>query len=510
MLFNSYNFMIFFPIVVLVYFFIPKKLRYIWLLIVSYYFYMGWNAEYALLIAFSTVATFLSGLLIDRCNEKFYDIQSDQEINERKRRKYKKLIVAICFIVNIGILVFFKYFDFLLNNINVLLSIVGISTIHKSFDVLLPVGISFYTFQALSYTIDVYRGDIKAEKNFFRYALFVSFFPQLVAGPIERSKNLLEQINSVEQINVWNYERIIQGLTLMLWGLFQKMVIADRAAILVDQVYNSFWMYGSIELILATVLFAVQIYCDFGSYSLIAIGCAKVMGFTLMENFNTPYFATSIKDFWRRWHISLSTWFKDYLYIPLGGNRGSSIRNNLNIIITFLVSGLWHGASWSFIIWGSLHGMYQVIGKCLMPIREKIKLKYNIRTENFSYKLGQILTTFILVDFAWIFFRMNSLKQSIQFIGRIVTRWDPWVLFDKSLYTIGLTQTEVNVLILSLVILFLVDLVRYLKGVTIDVFLSEQNLWFKWGVAFLLLFGIIIFGIYGPSLEARQFIYFQF
>lgn len=510
MLFNSYNFMIFFPIVVLVYFFIPKKLRYIWLLIVSYYFYMGWNVEYALLIAFSTVATFLSGLLIDRCNEKFYDIQSDQETNERKRNKYKKLIVAICFIVNIGILVFFKYFDFLLNNINVLLSIVGVSTIHKSFDVLLPVGISFYTFQALSYTIDVYRGDIKAEKNFFKYALFVSFFPQLVAGPIERSKNLLEQINSVEQINVWNYERIIQGLTLMLWGLFQKMVIADRAAILVDQVYNSFWMYGSIELILATVLFAVQIYCDFGSYSLIAIGCAKVMGFTLMENFNTPYFATSIKDFWRRWHISLSTWFKDYLYIPLGGNRGSSIRNNLNIIITFLVSGLWHGASWSFIIWGSLHGMYQVIGKCLMPIREKIKLKFNIRTENFSYKLGQILTTFILVDFAWIFFRMNSLKQSIQFIVRIVTRWDPWVLFDKSLYTIGLNQTEVNVLILSLVILFLVDLVRYLKGVTIDVFLSEQNLWFKWGVAFLLLFGIIIFGIYGPSLEARQFIYFQF
>lgn len=510
MLFNSYNFMIFFPVVVLVYFFIPKKLRYIWLLIVSYYFYMGWNVEYALLIAFSTVATFLSGLLIDRCNEKFYDIQSDQEINERKRNKYKKMIVAICFIVNIGILVFFKYFDFLLNNINVLLSIVGVSTIHKSFDVLLPVGISFYTFQALSYTIDVYRGDIKAEKNFFKYALFVSFFPQLVAGPIERSKNLLEQINSVEQINVWNYERIIQGLTLMLWGLFQKMVIADRAAILVDQVYNSFWMYGSIELILATVLFAVQIYCDFGSYSLIAIGCAKVMGFTLMENFNTPYFATSIKDFWRRWHISLSTWFKDYLYIPLGGNRGSSIRNNLNIIITFLVSGLWHGASWSFIIWGSLHGMYQVIGKCLMPIREKIKLKFNIRTENFSYKLGQILTTFILVDFAWIFFRMNSLKQSIQFIVRIVTRWDPWVLFDKSLYTIGLNQTEVNVLILSLVILFLVDLVRYLKGVTIDVFLSEQNLWFKWGVAFLLLFGIIIFGIYGPSLEARQFIYFQF
>ena len=510
MLFNSYNFMIFFPVVVLVYFFIPKKLRYIWLLIVSYYFYMGWNVEYALLIAFSTVATFLSGLLIDRCNEKFYDIQSDQETNERKRNKYKKMIVAICFIVNIGILVFFKYFDFLLNNINVLLSIVGVSTIHKSFDVLLPVGISFYTFQALSYTIDVYRGDIKAEKNFFKYALFVSFFPQLVAGPIERSKNLLEQINSVEQINVWNYERIIQGLTLMLWGLFQKMVIADRAAILVDQVYNSFWMYGSIELILATVLFAVQIYCDFGSYSLIAIGCAKVMGFTLMENFNTPYFATSIKDFWRRWHISLSTWFKDYLYIPLGGNRGSSIRNNLNIIITFLVSGLWHGASWSFIIWGSLHGMYQVIGKCLMPIREKIKLKFNIRTENFSYKLGQILTTFILVDFAWIFFRMNSLKQSIQFIVRIVTRWDPWVLFDKSLYTIGLNQTEVNVLILSLVILFLVDLVRYLKGVTIDVFLSEQNLWFKWGVAFLLLFGIIIFGIYGPSLEARQFIYFQF
>lgn len=511
MLFNSYNFMIFFPSVVLVYFFIPKKLRYIWLLIVSYYFYMGWNAEYALLIAFSTVATFLSGILIDRCNEKFCHIQTDQETEVAKYNKYKKLIVVICFSVNVGILVFFKYFDFLLDNMNVLLSSVGEGvTLHKKFDVLLPVGISFYTFQALSYSMDVYRGEIKAEKNLFRYALFVSFFPQLVAGPIERSKNLLKQINSVEEINVWEYERIVQGLILMLWGLFQKIVIADRAAILVDQVYNSFWMYGSIELILATVLFAVQIYCDFGSYSLIAIGCAKVMGFTLMENFNTPYFATSIKDFWRRWHISLSTWFKDYLYIPLGGNRCSDKRNSLNIVITFLVSGLWHGASWSFIAWGSLHGIYQVIGKYLDPIKEKIELKFHIKTENFSYKLGQILLTFVLVDFAWIFFRMNSLKQSIQFIIRIVSRWDPWVLFDKSLYTIGLNQTEVHILILSLVILLLVDLVRCLKGVTIDIFLSEQNLWFKWTVALLLLFGIIIFGIYGPSLEARQFIYFQF
>lgn len=502
MLFNSYDFMLFFPIVIAVYFIIPKKVRYIWLLITSYYFYMGWNPQYAILIAISTVITYFSGVLIDRYNQR--------AVRSIPGGGYKKWVVAGSFVTNIGILIFFKYFDFLLGNFNSILSAVGITAVEKPFDVILPVGISFYTFQALSYTMDVYRGDIKAEKNILRYALFVSFFPQLVAGPIERSKNLLIQVNEVEKINVWEYSRIAEGGILMLWGMFQKMVIADRVAIVVDQVYDSYWMYGSIELILATVLFAVQIYCDFASYSLIAIGAAKVMGFSLMENFNTPYFARSVQEFWKRWHISLSTWFRDYLYIPLGGNRCSKAKKYRNVMITFLVSGLWHGASWSFITWGGLHGFYQIVGAVLKPWKEKMIDRFQIKSKSFSYKLGQLLVTFILVDFAWIFFRMNSLKYSLEFIHRIFSKWNPWVLFDQSLYNLGLNQSEVHILFFSIIILFLIDLIRYKKSITLDIFLREQCLWFRWGAIFILLFYIIIFGIYGPAFEAKQFIYFQF
>ena len=268
---------------------------------------------------------------------------------------------------------FFKYFDFILENINAVLNQVNVTVIHSPFDIILPVGISFYTFQALGYSIDVYRGEIKAEKNFFKYALFVSFFPQLVAGPIERSKNLLQQIDSIEDIKVFNYRRICNGLILMLWGFFLKMVLADRIAVLVNTVFDKYYMYSSFELVVAAVGFAVQIYCDFSSYSTIACGAAEVMGFRFMENFESPYFSLSIKEFWRRWHISLSTWFKDYLYIPLGGNRCSKVRNNVNLMITFLVSGLWHGANWTFIASGeAIHGMYQVIGRILSPNQRKV------------------------------------------------------------------------------------------------------------------------------------------
>lgn len=356
MQFNSFDFLCFFPIVIAIYFVIPRKTRYLWLLAASYYFYMGWNPKYALLIAFSTVVTYFSGIFIEKINNRISD-KNETDEEYKKAIRQKKQVVAVSFTVNLLILVFFKYFDFLLGNINGILSRFGISIVEKPFDVLLPVGISFYTFQALSYTMDVYRNEIKAEKNILKYALFVSFFPQLVAGPIERSKNLLKQIETVHTFDLWNYERITKGLTVMLWGFFQKMVIADRIAILVDNVYDKYWLYGSSALILATILFAFQIYCDFGSYSNIAIGAAEVMGFSLMENFDTPYFSTSIKEFWRRWHISLSTWFRDYLYIPLGGNRKGTFRKYLNLIITFLVSGLWHGASWSFIVWGDTRSL---------------------------------------------------------------------------------------------------------------------------------------------------------
>ena len=491
MLFNSTEFMIFFPITLILYWIFPKKYRYICLFIASYTFYMFWNPKYALLMGTSTVVTFLSGVLIEKL-------------------KYKRTVVAFSFIINLAILIFFKYFDFLLHNINIVLSALNIQLINKPFDVILPVGISFYTFQALSYTIDVYRGEIKSEKNIIKYALFVSFFPQLVAGPIERSKNLLIQIDNLEKVKRFDYDRITEGFTLMLFGYFQKMVIADRAAILVDTVFNGYYEYNSMALILAAVFFAIQIYCDFGSYSLIAIGTAKVMGINLMENFNTPYFARSVKEFWGRWHISLSTWFRDYLYIPLGGNRCSNIRKSFNILVTFLVSGLWHGANFTFIAWGAIHGIFHIIEEQLKPIKEKYLNKFKIKTNAFSFALIEIVITFIIVDLAWIFFRAETIHDAIHYIQRIFTRIDLWTLFDGTLYGLGLNIFEMNILIIALFILISIDLVKYIRKESIFEFLNKQNLYFRWFVMLFLIFYIIIYGKYGAGFDPKQFIYFQF
>lgn len=331
MLFNSGKFLIFFPIVTLIYFILPKKIRQYWLLIASWYFYMCWNAGYIVLILYSTVITYISGLLIE------------------KNKLKKKFIVAGSFILNLAVLFYFKYFNFGLGMLTKLLAYIHVSVNVPQFDVILPVGISFFTFQALSYTVDVYRGDIYAEKNFFKYALFVSFFPQLVAGPIERSKNLLKQISEPK---TFDYDRTRDGILLMLWGYFLKMVLADRIAIFVDTVYGDVSVYSGYYIALATILFAFQIYCDFAGYSIIAMGTARIIGIQLMDNFESPYFATSVAEFWRRWHISLTSWFRDYLYIPLGGNKKGKIRKYANEMIVFLASGLWHGASVSFVIWG--------------------------------------------------------------------------------------------------------------------------------------------------------------
>ncbi|MEI0478172.1 MBOAT family O-acyltransferase [Brachyspira pulli] len=491
MLFNSTEFMIFFPITLILYWIFPKKYRYICLFIASYTFYMFWNPKYALLMGTSTVITFLSGVLIEKL-------------------KYKRTVVAFSFIINLAILVFFKYFDFLLQNINIVLSLFNIKLIEKPFDIILPVGISFYTFQALSYTIDVYRGEIKSEKNIIKYALFVSFFPQLVAGPIERSRNLLIQVDNLDKIKRFDYDRITEGLLLMLFGYFQKMVIADRAAILVDTVFNAYYEYNSMALILAAVFFAIQIYCDFGSYSLIAIGTAKVMGINLMENFNTPYFARGIKEFWGRWHISLSTWFRDYLYIPLGGNRCSKFRKSFNILVTFLVSGLWHGANFTFIAWGAIHGIFHIIEEQLKPIKEKYFNKFNIKTNVFSFIILEIIITFVIVDLAWIFFRAETIHDAIFYIQRIFTRIDLWTLFDGTLYTLGLNRFEMNLLIIALFILMSVDLIKYIRKESIFEFLSKQNLYFRWFVILFLIFYIIVYGKYGAGFDPKQFIYFQF
>lgn len=523
MLFNSTEFILFFPAVLILYFLVPKKMRVYILLVASYIFYMGWNAKYALLMAFSTVVTYVSGLIIDKANSKKLLLMAadstDTEIQSDENKKQiailqqrKKAALIGCLVVNLAILFMFKYFDFFIDNINSLLSVFNISVIEKKFSLVLPVGISFYTFQALSYTLDVYRGDIPVEKSFVRYALFVSFFPQLVAGPIERSGNLLKQIDNAHNIKLFDLKRITNGLIVMLWGFFQKMVIADRISTLADFAlsHGKIWNADSMVLIIGVLAFSLQIYCDFSSYSTIAIGAAEVMGFSLMENFRTPYFATSIKEFWNRWHISLSTWFKDYLYIPLGGNRKGEARKYLNLLIVFLVSGLWHGANWTFVIWGLIHAIYQIIGGITAKPKAALMKKMNVKTQSVSFKIMKMGITFTLTNFAWIFFRAESLSDAFLIISRIFTQFDPWNLTNGIIYKMGLSTQEMNILIVALILMFIVDLIKYKKNQRIDEFLNEQILPFRWGVMLILLIFVLVFGIYGPKFDAQNFIYFQF
>lgn len=495
MLFNSYGFLVFFPIVVVIYFLLPKRISYLWLLAASYYFYMGWNAKYALLLLVSTTITYVSGMLI-------------QWLNDRHPDKIcaKKWVVAGSFISNLAILFFFKYFNFTIESMNTVLRYIDLPTINTSLDVLLPVGISFYTFQALGYTVDVYRGEIRAERNFFRYALFVSFFPQLVAGPIERSKNLLNQLRNPKS---FSYERMCDGLTMMIWGYFLKLVIADRIAIFVDNMYGNVGVYDGRYLLLASVLFAVQIYCDFAGYSTIAIGAAEVMGFQLMDNFNSPYLSQSVAEFWRRWHISLSSWFKDYLYIPLGGNRKGKVRKYINIMIVFLVSGLWHGANWSYVVWGGLNGIYQVVGAIFTPVRNRIKEKLHLKKSPLPLVIIYMIVTFILVDFTWIFFRADNVQHAFAVIDSIFNMNNQVLLENGTLYDLGLSRPNFIVLGVSLVILLAADICKY-RGIKVRSVILNLNIVIRWAVIIAGILGILVFGIWGSGYSATNFIYFQF
>ena len=498
MLFNSIDFLIFLPIVLVIYYIIPMKYKHIWLLISSYYFYMCWNAKYVLLIFVSTVITYLSGILIDKVEKTWSDVD--------KLGKYKKLILAISFVSNLGILFYFKYINFTLDIVTRILSKVNISINVPVFDVILPVGISFYTFQALSYSVDVYRGEVAPEHDFFRYALFVSFFPQLVAGPIERSKNLLTQLREPRK---FDFGYAFDGILLMLWGFFLKIVLADRIAIFVDTVYGDCEHYQGIYLIVATVLFAVQIYCDFSGYSSIAMGTAKLLGIELMDNFNAPYLSTSVADFWRRWHISLTSWFKDYLYIPLGGSKKGILRKYLNKMIVFMLSGLWHGAQLTFVVWGAINGLYQVIGEVLTPIREKVSDALGVNRDSEGFCVLRAIVTFTMIDFTWIFFRADSLGRAIYIIKSILNTENIWSLFDGSLYNCGLDEKNFRFMLIAVIVLLVADFLKR-KGIMVREIILRQDGYIKCLVVSFSILLIMVFGKYGPAYNAVNFIYFQF
>ena len=434
--FNSAEFLIFYPVVLLLHFLLPMKVRWIALLAVSYYFYMTWNPALIFLILFTTAVSWVCSLVIEKSQKK----------------ATQRLCLVVTLVICLGVLFFFKYYNFLASSVSALMTLFGAPSTDFTLNLILPVGISFYTFQTLSYAIDVYRGRIKTERHFGYYALFVSFFPQLVAGPIERPENLLPQLRTKQY---WNNADAAAGLKRMLVGFFKKVVVADLFAVYVNAVYNDVSNASAVSVILASVMFAVQIYCDFSGYTDIAIGCARVMGIRLMQNFDVPYTARSIKEFWNRWHISLSTWFRDYLYFPLGGSRCAKWKHLMNLMIVFLVSGLWHGAAWTFVIWGFLHGAYQVVGILTKNTREDLCKKLGINRETKAYHAWQTICTFVLVTFAWIFFRANSMADLGLLMTKLFTAWS--VPLTDVFAGMGLALRGAAISVLSVIVLIFLD-----------------------------------------------------
>lgn len=498
MSFNSLQFLIFFPIVLLVYYVVPNKLKNLWLLIASYYFYMCWNAKYAVLIMFSTIVTYASGLVLDKIKK------STKEGIDKK--KMMNLTVAASFIINLGILGYFKYTNFFLSLIGRAFAMVHINLNVPQFDILLPVGISFYTFQALSYTMDVYRDDIYAEKNIIKYALFVSFFPQLVAGPIERSKNLLKQLAVIHK---FSFDNAREGFLLMIWGFFLKLVIADRAAIFVDTIWADLDTYGGWFIVVGVFIFMIQIYCDFYGYSTIAKGAAKFLGVDLMENFEYPLLRTSVSSMWQGWHVSLTSWFRDYMYIPLGGSRKGKLRKYINIMIVFISSGLWHGASMTYVMWGTINGIYQIIGDILMPVRLKVCKVLGIDRESMAHQTLLCIGTVILFQISLLFFRAKSASMAVHSIWSILHVYNPWILVDGSLYNCGLDEKNFVLLEVAILILAFADMCK-LKKIAIRQVIIKQHVIYRWIAIAIAVMFIVVFGIWGPAYDSASFIYFQF
>lgn len=445
---------------------------------------MAFVPIYILILGFTIVIDYFAGIYIENA--------------EGKRRK---LFLIFSLIANIGVLAVFKYYNFINHNFSFLLQGFGLANPIPYLSILLPIGLSFHTFQAMSYTIEVYRGHQKAEKHFGIYSLYVMFFPQLVAGPIERPQNLLHQFTEKYD---FDYDRVVSGLRLMAWGLFKKVIIADRLAIVVDTVYNNPYEHNSLGLIIATIFFSFQIFCDFSGYSDMAIGAARVMGFKLMTNFDRPYQSKSINEFWKRWHISLSTWFKDYLYITLGGNRVTIPRWYLNLFIVFVVSGLWHGANWTFVIWGALHGFYLVFALITNDIRANINKFLHLSKLSFL----PVITTYLLVAFGYIFFRADNVKSAI-YISKHIFTGIPEVVIDflhhKSV-TNGLGLSRFDLVFSVFLIIFLETIHFFQTKVNIPTAFNQKPAYVRWAVYYMFFLVLLFLGVF----ENRQFIYFQF
>lgn len=484
MLFNSLEFLLFFPVVTFLYFFVRHQRRWVILLVASAIFYMAFVPSYILILAFTILVDYFAGILI-----------------ENSPASRRKVWLAISLITNVAFLGFFKYFNFINENARLLFQNLGFQYHLPNLDIILPIGLSFHTFQAMSYTIEVYRGHQKTERHLGVFALYVLFYPQLVAGPIERPQNMLHQFH---EKHGFDYERVMHGLLQMCWGFFKKVVIADRAAIVVNQVFAEPSAFGGPALLTATYLFSFQIFCDFSAYSDIALGCAKVMGFNLMKNFDQPYISKNLSEFWQRWHISLSTWFRDYVYIPLGGNRGGKLLHYRNLIIVFMLSGVWHGANWTFMIWGAMHGVFLIAGLITADLRKIISGKMQIQKFEGLADFVRIIFIFHLVSFAWIFFRANSVSDAMAIIHGMKNGWHSPLEILQQLTTLKLGSFE---LFLVLIMIFLMEIFHGImrRGRVIEK-LTARPPWQRWLFYYMILAVILIFGRF----ESQQFIYFQF
>ena len=469
MLFNSLHFVVlFFPVVVSGYYLMPHRFRWLWLLLLSAYFYMAFVPVYILILTVTILVDYVAGLLLS---------------NTQGKRKRMWLLLSL--VANVGILAFFKYFGFLRQNILEIGRLTGHEWTIPALSILLPIGLSFHTFQSMSYTIEVYRGKQEAERHPGIFALYVLFFPQLVAGPIERPQNLLHQFR---EHHYFDYDEVCSGMKLIFWGLFQKMVVADRLAPLVDRIYADPGAHSGMSLIVATVLFAMQIFCDFAGYSDVAIGTAQVLGFKLMTNFRQPYLARSVAEFWKRWHISLSTWFRDYVYFPLGGNRKGPRRHIVNVLIVFAVSGLWHGADWKYVIWGALNGVFVVMAVNATG------------TEGSGSTMGVLVRrigTFALVCSTWVFFRAASVGDAFRVFGRLLPLHPGETVGD-----FGLAPLAVGLGLVGFVMFSHVLRERY----RLRELISRQPTWLRWSIYTAGLAGMLLFG----EFHSRDFIYFQF
>jgi len=479
MLFNSFNFAIFFPLVVALYYSLPQRHRLPLLLLASCLFYMAFIPAYILILFVTITIDYIAGIYI-----------------ERRSGPARRLWLVGSIISTCAVLFVFKYFAFFTGNFVGLANLLGWRLSPVVAHIILPIGLSFHTFQSLSYVVEVYRGKQRAEHDFMTYSTYVMFFPQLVAGPIERPQNLLHQFY---EPHAFDHARITAGLKRMAWGFFKKLVVADRLALYVNDVYGAPRNYNGLQLTLATVFFAYQIYCDFSGYTDIALGAAQVLGFKLMENFRTPYYSLSIGEFWHRWHISLSTWFRDYLYIPLGGSRSGFMRWLLAVMVTFTISGLWHGANWTYVVWGALNGVYLLVGVATKDLRHRFFGILGLREETLPRRVIMLATTFGLTCAGWVVFRAKNLADAVYIFTHFFANWDFSAVKTEQFQLKYFPAAIGSLIVLEAVQLFQPRLALVSK-------LAGLPLTLRWAAYMVFVFGVILFGVF----RSAQFIYFQF